>query len=178
LLEGVAIVGVAPTARMMGISAGVMSGLSTKAHERPTEDRNIFVASPDYLARAPLVAIPADLAKQPLIGFAAFGRRQSFQLEASDGTCIEVAMECRVTTTSGLAIRHWALAGVGVARMARQVVRAEINRGTLIHVLSEYTALGFPLFAVYMPEHFRPANVRRLIDHAMAYFSNDLNFQI
>jgi DNA-binding transcriptional LysR family regulator len=142
-----------------------------------TEDRNIFVASPDYLARAPPVAIPADLAKHPLIGFAAFGRRQSFQLAATDGTCIEVAMECRVTTTSGLAIRHWALAGVGVARMPRQVVRAEINRGTLIHVLSECTALGFPLFAVYMPERFRPANVRRLIDHALAYFSSDLNFQ-
>jgi DNA-binding transcriptional LysR family regulator len=139
-----------------------------------TEGHNIFVASPDYLARSPLVTIPADLARHPLIGFAAFGKRPSFQFEAANGARTEVEMDCRVTTTSALAIMHWAIAGVGMARMPHQTVRSEIARGTLVHVLPEYTPLGFPVFAVYMPERFRPANARRLIDHAMAYFTSDL----
>jgi hypothetical protein len=43
----------------------------------------------------------------------------------------------------------------------------------LVQVLPTYTPLSFPVFAVYMPERFRPANVRRLIDHAIAYFGSD-----
>jgi len=76
-------------------------------------------------------------------------------------------MDCRVTTTRALAIMHWAIAGVGIARMPRRTVQTEIDRGTLVQMLPAYTPLGFPVVAVYMPERFRPANVRRLIDHAM-----------
>jgi DNA-binding transcriptional LysR family regulator len=84
-------------------------------------------------------------------------------------------MDCRVTTTSALAIMHWAIAGVGIARMPRRTVQAEIDRGTLVQVLPAYTPLGFPVFAVYMPERFRPANVRRLIDHATAWFGGSFD---
>jgi len=131
------------------------------------------VAAPGYLARAPRIDVPADLARHPMIGFAGFGKRPSFALEAANGTRTEVEMDCRVTTTSALAIMHWAIAGVGIARMPRRTVQTEIDRGTLVQVLPTYTPLGFPVFAVYMPERFRPANVRRLIDHATAYFGGD-----
>ena len=134
------------------------------------EDRNIFVASPGYLAEAPRIEIPADLSRHPLIGFAAFGRRQIFQIEADDGGHAEVEMTCRVTTTSGLAIKHWALAGVGVARMPKRIVQEELASGALTRVLSGHTTQHPVLSVVYTPERFRPANARRLIDHAIAYF--------
>jgi len=137
------------------------------------EGCNVLVASPDYLAKAPRIDIPADLARHPMIGFAAFGKRPSFALEAGNGTRTEVEMDCRVTTTSALAIMHWAIAGVGIARMPRRTVQTEIDRGTLVQVLPTYTPLGFPVFAVYMPERFRPANARRLIDHATAWFGGE-----
>lgn len=133
-------------------------------------DRDIFVASPSYLATAPRIAIPADLSHHPLIGFSGFGKRQSFQLSDGKGATTEVAMDCRVTTTSGLAIKHWALAGAGVARMPHGVVQQELSSGTLQRVLPGHTAQDLTLSAVYMPERFRAANARRLIDHAVAYF--------
>jgi len=142
-----------------------------------TEDRNIFVASPRHLAQTSPISLPADLAKQPLIGFAAFGKRQSFQIEAADGTRTEIEMDCRVMTTSALGIKHWALSGVGVARMPHEIVRPEIESGALVRVLPGYTAHSFSLFAIYMPERFRPANVRRLIDHAIAYFMPAVNLR-
>lgn len=40
----------------------------------------------------------------------------------------------------------------------RRTVQTEIDRGTLVQVLPADTPLGFPVFAVYMPERFRPAN--------------------
>jgi len=134
------------------------------------EDRNIFVASPHYLAKMPPISMPADLWHHPLVGFAGFGNRQSFMLEALGGARTEVEMQCRLTTTSGLAIKQWAISGAGVARMPMIAVTPEIGRGELVHVLPGYTALEFTLFVIYMPERFRPANVRRLLEHAKAYF--------
>ena len=82
-------------------------------------------------------------------------------------------MICRVTTTSGLAIKHWALAGAGVARFPGNAVRDDLHSGRLVNVLPEYTNPHPPLSVVYMPERFRPANVRRLIEHAVAFFDRD-----
>jgi molybdate transport repressor ModE-like protein len=141
-------------------------------------DCNIFVAAPAYIERAPRIAIPADLARHPLIGFAAFGKRQTFRLQGRDGARAEVEMTCSVTTTSGLAVKHWALAGAGVARFPRTGVRDDLQSGGLVNVLPEYTNPHAPLSVIYMPERFRPANVRRLIEHAVAYFNrNDAEAQ-
>jgi molybdate transport repressor ModE-like protein len=139
---------------------------------RLLHDHNIFVAAPAYLARAPAIAAPADLAGHPLIGFAAFGQRQTFQLQGRDGRGLEVEMTCRVTTTSSLAIKHWTLAGVGVARYPERVVTDELRQGRLVNVLPGYINAHPPLSIAYMPERFRPANVRRLIEHAVRYFSD------
>lgn len=133
-------------------------------------DHNIFVAAPGYLARSSPIAIPADLASHPLIGFTAFGQRQSFRLEGPDGHGTEVEMTCRLTTTSSLAIKHWALAGAGIARYPHGVVIDELRDGRLVDVLPGHVNRHPPLSIVYMPERFRPANVRRLIEHAVAFF--------
>ncbi len=138
-----------------------------------TTDCNIFVAAPAYTERAATIAIPADLAHHPLVGFASFGKRQTFQLEAQDGRRAEVEMTCRVTTTSGLAIKHWVLAGVGVARFPRHAIIDELAARTLVNVLPAYTNPHPPLSVVYMPERFRPANTRRLIEHSVAFFHRD-----
>ena len=133
-------------------------------------DRNIFVAAPGYIARASRIRAPPDLAHHPLIGFAAFGQRQTFRLERSDASSFEIEMACRITTTSSLAIKHWALAGVGIARYPRGVIADELREGRLINVLPDVTSPHQPLSIVYMPERFRPANVRRLIEHAVRYY--------
>jgi molybdate transport repressor ModE-like protein len=135
-----------------------------------TEDRNIFVASAQYLARSHPISVPADLNRHEFIGLAAFGKRQFFQLEASDGSRTEIEMHCRVTTTHGFGILSWAQAGVGLARMPLGLVKPNLENGSLVRVLPDYTAGTFPLSAIYMPERFRPANARRLIDHAIAHF--------
>jgi DNA-binding transcriptional LysR family regulator len=134
-------------------------------------DHNVFVASPAYLERAPSITKPADLTKHPLIGFAGFGKRQTFQLEGPGGVRLEIEMDCRVTSTSGLAIKHWALSGVGVARFPRCGVASEIKSRRLVHVLPDYASPSYSLSVIYMPERFRPASARRLIDHAVQYFA-------
>lgn len=135
-------------------------------------DHNVFVAAPGYVDRAPAITIPADLSHHPLIGFLAFGTRQTFRLDGRDGSSGEIEMTCRVTTTSSLAIKHWALAGAGIARYPHGVVADELREGRLVDVLPGYINPHPPLSMVYMPERFRPANVRRLIEHALEHFKS------
>lgn len=132
---------------------------------------DIVVAAPSYCAANPPIEVPADLSRHPWIGFAAHGDRPVFELEALDGTRTEVRLDCRVTTTSGLSIRDWALAGAGVARMPDFAVRAELADGRLVRLLPGHIIGRASLYAVYAPERLRPANVRRLIDFARAWFA-------
>jgi DNA-binding transcriptional LysR family regulator len=115
--------------------------------------------------------LPADLARHAWIGFAAHGLDPVFAIEGPDGAVSEVRLACRVTTTSGLSIRDWAVAGAGVARMPDFAVRAELADGRLVRVLPGHVVGRPALYAVYPPERLRPANVRRLIDFARAWFA-------
>lgn len=132
---------------------------------------DIIVAAPAYLAGAPPVATPGDLEAHPWIGFARFGGNPVFALEDEAGCVREVRASCRVLTTSGLQIRDWAIAGLGVARIPAFAVRAELAAGRLVQLLPRHVAGRPTLYAAYMPERFRPANVRRLIDHAVRHFA-------
>lgn len=134
--------------------------------------QDIFVASPAYLAAVPTIAGPADLAAHPWIGFAAFGESQAFLVKDGSGPGVEVTVSCRVTTTSGLSIKEWVLAGAGMARMPDFAVTRELAEGRLVRVLPGHTAGRPTLHAIYMPERFRPANVRRLLDFARGYFGS------
>lgn len=132
---------------------------------------DIFVAAPALLARLPQIQAPADLRGLPFVGFEAFGRQQSLLVEeGGTGARTEVELTCRVTTTSGIAIRHWAVAGAGLARLPDFAVREELDSGRLIRVLPRHSAGRPALHLLYMPERHRPANVRRLIEFSLRYF--------
>ncbi len=132
---------------------------------------DIFVAAPSYLSRTAPIERPSDLAAHPFIGFAAFGAAPTFTITGPDGDCTETTVTCRVLTTSGIAIKQWALAGLGVARMPDFALEEDLARGRLDRVLPMHSAGSPSLFAAYLPARYRPANVRRLIDHAIRHFA-------
>jgi DNA-binding transcriptional LysR family regulator len=137
---------------------------------RLTTSDEIVVATPAYLASAPAVERLSDLAQHAWVGFGAFGRRHVVSASSPDGTLEEVEVGNRVTTTSGLAIKHWVLAGAGIARFPRIALEAELASGQLVRLLSAWDFGVQHLFAVYLPERHRPANVRRLMDFARNHF--------
>jgi len=105
------------------------------------------------------------------VGFTAFGRRVSFALQDSQGLRSEVEVEVALTTSNGLAIREWAIEGVRLARLPDFAVAAALAAGHLVRVLPGHTAGAPALSVAYLPERFRPANVRRLTDFAQDWFA-------
>ena len=101
------------------------------------------VASPDYLAKAPPIRMPADIAGHPCIAFS-FGDyrwRWCFR-RPSDREPEEVAVTPALTLSNAAAIRLCARQGLGLALMADRTVRDDLASGALVELLPNYEAAG------------------------------------
>jgi DNA-binding transcriptional LysR family regulator len=123
------------------------------------------VASPDYLASHGEPRTPADLAKHNLIGFN-FARSVEGWPFRVDGALISIAAVGNTQVGDGEIARQLAVAGIGLARLGRFHVEAEIAAGRLVTVLDDFNPGDIEVIhAVYLGQGgFVPARMRAFID--------------
>lgn len=123
------------------------------------------VASPDYLARHGEPKTPAELEKHSLIGFN-FARSVEGWPFRVDGALISVAAVGHTQVGDGEIARQLAVAGIGLARLGRFHIEAEIAAGRLVTVLDDFNAGDIEaIHAVYLGQGgFVPARMRAFID--------------
>lgn len=123
------------------------------------------VASPDYLARHGEPKTPADLTKHNLIGFN-FARSVEGWPFRVDGALISIAAVGNAQVGDGEIARQLAVAGIGLARLGRFHVEAEIAAGRLVTVLDDFNPGDIEVIhAVYLGQGgFVPARMRAFID--------------
>ncbi|CAD5259571.1 DNA-binding transcriptional regulator, LysR family [Bosea sp. 62] len=123
------------------------------------------VASSDYLIRHGEPKTPADLAKHNLIGFN-FARSVEGWPFRVDGALISIAAVGNTQVGDGEIARQLAVAGIGLARLGRFHVEAEIAAGRLVTVLDDFNPGDIEVIhAVYLGQGgFVPARMRAFID--------------
>lgn len=123
------------------------------------------VASPDYLARHGEPKTPAELEKHNLIGFN-FARSVEGWPFRVDGALISIAAVGNTQVGDGEIARQLAVAGIGLARLGRFHVEAEIAAGRLVTVLDAFNPGDIEaIHAVYLGQGgFVPARMRAFID--------------
>jgi DNA-binding transcriptional LysR family regulator len=131
--------------------------------------RKLIVASPDYLRLHDEPKSIADLEKHRRIGFS-YSRAITGWPLLNQGETVLVPVTPGVQIGDGEGMRHMAIAGAGLARLAVFTVRADIAAGRLVPVLeglnpgdieefyAVYIGVGGPL----------PARVRALLDFLAA----------
>lgn len=131
---------------------------------------DVLCAAPSYLAAAGgAPQSPAELGSHGGIGYAGFGgERQMLVLWDEAGRRHEIALTCRVRTSSALQVRAWAIAGLGVTRLPRMLIADALSQGQLVRVLPTCRLEGPSLFAVYPRDRLRPVRVRALLAHLQA----------
>lgn len=127
--------------------------------------RMVIVASPDYLARHGMPDSPTTLDAHNRLGFSYVRIRDSWPLLV-DGRTVALPSLGQVQISDGEGLRHLALAGVGLARLAAFAVRADIEAGRLIPVLEDYNPGDLEeVHAVYLGQGGPlPARIRALLD--------------
>ncbi|MPL86108.1 HTH-type transcriptional regulator DmlR [bioreactor metagenome] len=118
----------------VAIRAGPMKSSSLVARKLG-ETALTIVASPSYLKRCGEPRSIADLEQHNRLGFGYARAVDGWELR-ENGDDRLVPATGRVQTSDGEGLRHLALSGVGLARLADFTVRADIAAGRLMPVLS------------------------------------------
>jgi len=124
-----------------------------------------IVAAPSYLARCGEPRSIADLEGHNRLGFGYARAVDGWPLR-ENGETIVVPATGRVQASDGEGLRHLALAGAGLARLAAFTVREDIAAGRLVPVLGNLDAGETEAFhAVYVGQGGPlPSRVRALLD--------------
>ncbi|MGG7578400.1 LysR family transcriptional regulator [Rhizobium sp. Nf11,1] len=148
----------------VAIRTGPLKNSSLIARKLGTTGK-LIVASPDYLRRHGEPCGVADLSRHCRIGFSYARAVEGWPLR-EDGETMTVPITPGVQVADGEAMRHLALAGAGLARLATFAVRADIAAGRLVPVLEAADPGDIEEFyALYMGQGgLLPARVRALLD--------------
>ncbi|MBU0642190.1 MAG: LysR family transcriptional regulator [Alphaproteobacteria bacterium] len=132
--------------------------------------RRLVVAAPAYLDRVGMPQCLEDLAGCTLIGFA-YRRKNKPWPFALNGEVMDLNADPRLQASDGEGVRHMALSGLGLARLARFTIEDDLKAGRLVEVLPSYNPGDLePFHAVRLGiGSALPARIRVLLDYLARY---------
>lgn len=136
---------------------------STLLAVRVGEVRRRIVASPDYLARRGVPSSPTDLERHDCLGFN-FRRAAAVWPLKTGGRLMDREVHGRIQANNGETVRHLALLGLGLARLAEFHVQDDIAAGRLVTVLDKAMVDREEIHAVYIGRERAPRRVQAFLD--------------
>ncbi len=135
---------------------------STAIARRLANVPRLVAAAPGYLAGAPPLTCPADLAAHDVIvGPSLAGQAWSFR---QDGKAVSVRVEGRVVTNSNEVSIAAAVAGLGIVSASRLAMAAEFDAGSLVPVLAGWDMGEIALSAVFPAQAIAKPAARAFAD--------------
>lgn len=139
---------------------------STLIAKKLAPNRLILCASPDYLAKHGTPLHPNDLTQHECI---ALNGRHTWKFENNSASTTDpgfnVRVNGRLSCDSGEVLRDAALSGLGITMHSTWAVGEDINKGSLVPVLANFTiADKMSVWAVYINKNFIPAKTQAFID--------------
>ncbi|MCO6391792.1 LysR family transcriptional regulator [Aliihoeflea aestuarii] len=130
------------------------------------DQREMVVASPDYLAAHPAPAHPRELVHHRCIGWRPAPNVAPYRWEFEEnGIPFDVAVEPQVTTNDLRLMLRTALAGGGLTFAPEEVFRPYVEKGELVPLLGDFLP-PFPGFFLYFPQRRNMApKMRALVEH-------------
>lgn len=153
----------------VAVRAGPLKN-STLIARKLGETPLVIVAAPSYLERCGLPRSVKDLEAHNRLGFSYARAVDGWSLRENEVATIVPVNGC-VKVSDGEGLRHLALAGVGLARLAGFTVRNDIAAGRLVPILADlYTGETEAFHCVYVGTGGPlPSRVRSLLDFLAKY---------
>jgi DNA-binding transcriptional LysR family regulator len=115
-----------------------------------TDNPNVLVAAPAYLARAGTPRTPQDLRGHACLVYASGGRASNEWTFGGPDGAQKVRVEGPLQINDGSALVTAACIGMGVLLIGRFLVGRELARGELVELMPDYRPQsGLPIYAVY-----------------------------
>jgi DNA-binding transcriptional LysR family regulator len=133
------------------------------------DEREMVVASPEYLKAHGVPERPDDLLKHRCIGWRPTHQTAPYRWEfAKDGKAFDIAVQPQITSNDLRFLLRSALSGAGLTFATAETFRPYIERGELVAVLQDFLP-PFPGFYLYFPQRTDMSpKLRALVDHVRA----------
>jgi len=129
------------------------------------------VGSPVFLSRLSTPASPADLSGLPSLHWGAAQREYQWELFGADGSTAMIRHAPRMVTDDLLALRHAAVAGIGIVHLPSVVVRDAVAAGQLVELVPGWAPKSGVIHAIFPSRRGLLPSVRTLIDFLGEEFS-------
>ena len=129
--------------------------------------RRMVVAAPTYLAAAPPIETPQDLANHNCLTYAYLNAGRTWRFSSDPGAHngeFDLRVEGSLTSNNGDVLLDAVRAGLGLAWLPDFFCQEEIARGDLTVVLEEYEAEPIGVYAVFPHARHLSTKVRVFID--------------
>ncbi|BCX69567.1 LysR substrate-binding domain-containing protein [Pseudomonas izuensis] len=131
-----------------------------------------IVGSPVFAEGLSTPPSPADLSGLPSLHWGAAQREYQWELLGSEGASAVIRHAPRMVTDDLLALRHAAIAGVGIAHLPSVVVRDDIAAGHLVELVPGWAPKSGIIHAIFPSRRGLLPSVRSLIDFLGEEFSH------
>jgi DNA-binding transcriptional LysR family regulator len=130
------------------------------------QSRRVVCAAPDYLERNGTPMKPRDLERHECLTFNFRRARTGWPFQRGAGKVEQHPVSGKALVNNGETMRQMAIAGLGIARLGRFHVAADIEAGTLVPLLEDYNPGDLELMhAVHVGGGHVPRRVRVFIDY-------------
>lgn len=102
-------------------------------------NRRLVCASPEYLAKQGEPTSPAALKQHSCIALRENDEDVTLWRFSRDGTEMPVRIHPRLASNQGSVVKQWAMAGCGIMVRSEWDVAPQLNAGTLVRILADYS---------------------------------------
>jgi DNA-binding transcriptional LysR family regulator len=134
--------------------------------------RRCAMASGEYLAGAPRLKTPADLANHNCILYTGVARPDVWPFEGPKGA-VSVRVQGNLYCSNSEGIRAAVLSHMGVSYSPTWLCPEELESGAVRELFPGYVGRIVPVHAVYAAGRTQPLRVRHLVDFLEAEFALD-----
>ncbi|MDH5324898.1 MAG: LysR family transcriptional regulator [Gammaproteobacteria bacterium] len=130
----------------------------------------VMCASPAYLERMGSPQTPNELVDHQCLVYSLLHDFEHWHLTDSNGTVINVKIHPYLKASTGEFLRDAAVDGLGIVIVPTFIAYKEIERGTLVPLLRDYTPPQLDAFAIYPQTRYLSKRVRTFIDFLVKRF--------
>ena len=130
----------------------------------------VFVASPDFVDRHPVLVHPSDITGLPFLSFQEDTARPSWTLTGPDEAATVVAFDPILWTSEFSILVEAACAGTGISLLPTEVAVRPIREGRLVRILPGWCSEEVTLHLVFTTRRGLAPAVRVFIDYLADHF--------
>jgi DNA-binding transcriptional LysR family regulator len=131
---------------------------------RLCEARHVVCAAPSYLEARGKPQRPADLARHDCLLYSYLSTGDAWRFIGPDGREFGVSVDGPLRANNGDALRHAAVAGLGIVYSPDFLMADMLQQGALVPILQDWRTPELAIQAVYPPGRPLGAKVRVFID--------------